>query len=528
MPSKTIADRWSNEHNARSATLDRARWCAAHSKPWFLPPIGQTDNESMEQSYTSIAQMGVTNLSGKMGAILYPAGEPFFSLDLAPKLRYAYPTDQYQRIRDMLFVEELKAMALLESAHIRHAGAGFARSFRSQKRVSIDQCIITGDTLEQLTSDFRIRVFRRDQYVTKRDGSGAVLRFITCEKVGPQSLTPQQIEKAEVKFDDNAEDVDLFTLIEFQPITRKWVVTQEINGKEIGQAEHRHSRYYATAYELPPGENYGRGLIELNQADLAAFDILTGRTLDFAAAASMINPVLDSQSQMDPKNFEKKRSGEVVVDGRVIGGVVQDVGYLKVDKMPDFQIVNVVMERLAKSLGQAMLLEGDSAPRGEAGRHSFGWKVMLEQLQGLTGGVFSAIGDENQIPLVAALLDEMRVQRLIHADLQSVTQISTTTGLEAIGRRQKLATTLETMDIVAKVAQFNPEIMQRIDHNILLDMIVRMQSLDAPGLIKSRETMARERQAAEQAMARQQATQQMIQSAGTIAEQGAQQALQPA
>jgi hypothetical protein len=55
-----------------------------------------------------------------------------------------------------------------------------------------------------------------------------------------------------------------------------------------------------------------------------------------------------------------------------------------------------------------------------------------------------------------------------------------------------------------------------------------MQSLDAPGLIKSRETMARERQAAEQAMARQQATQQMIQSAGTIAEQGAQQALQPA
>lgn len=341
-------------------------------------------------------------------------------------------------------------------------------------------------------------------------------------------MTPQQIEKAEVKFDDKSEDVDLFTLIEFQPLTRKWVVTQEINGKEIGTAEHRHSRYYATAYELAPGEDYGRGLIELNQADLSAYNILTGRTLDFAAAASMINPVLDAQSQMDPKNLEKKRSGEVIVDGRVVGGVVQDVGYLKVDKMPDFQMVNVVMERLAKSLGQAMLLEGDSAPQGEAGRHSFGWKVMLEQIQGLTGGVFSAIGDENQIPLVAALLDEMRVQRLIHADLQSVTQISTTTGLEAIGRRQKLATTLETMDIVAKVAQFNPEIMQRIDHNILLDMIVRMQSLDAPGLIKSRETMARERRAAEQAMARQQATQQMIQSAGTIAEQGAQQALQPA
>lgn len=527
MPSKTIADRWSNEHNARSAVLDRARWCAALSKPWFLPPIGQTENDAMEQAYTSIAQRGVTNLSGKMGAILYPAGEPFFSLDLEPKLRYAYPTDQYQQIREKLFIEELKAMALLESAHINRSGTGFARSFRSQKRVSIDQCIITGDVLEQLTSDFRIRVFRRDQYVTKRDGNGAVLRFITCEKVGPQSLSPQQIEKANVKFDDKSEDVDLFTLIEFQPYTRKWVVTQEINGKEIGQAEHRHSRYYATAYELAPGEDYGRGLIELNQADLSAYNILNGRTLDLAATASKMNPVLDSQSQMDPKDLTKP-NGEVITEGRVIGGVVQDVGYIKVDKMPDFQIVGAVMERLGKELGQAMLLEGDSAPRGEAGRHSFGWKVMLEQLQGLTGGVFSAIGDENQIPLVAALLDEMRVQRLIHPDLQNVTQISTTTGLEAIGRRQKLATMLETMEIISKVAQFNPEIMQRIDTNILLDMVVRMQSLDAPGLIKSRETMERQQRANEQVQARQQATQQLIQSAGAIAEQGAQQAIQPA
>jgi hypothetical protein len=527
MPSKTIADRWNNEHNARSAVLERARWCAAHSKPWFLPPIGQTDTDSLEQSYTSIAQMGVTNLSGKMGAILYPAGEPFFTLDLAPKLRYSYPDEQYQRIRNLLFIEELKAMALLESAHIKRSGLGISRSFRAQKRVSIDQCIITGDTLEQLTSDFRIRVFRRDQYVTKRDSSGTVLRFITWEKVSPLTLTPEQIEKTGVKIDENAEDVDLYTLIEYQPVVRKWVVTQEINGKEIGNVQHDQSRYYATAYELPPGENYGRGLIELNQADLAAFDALTGRTLDFAAAASKINPVLDSQTQMNPKDLTKP-SGEAILDGRVVNGIVQDVGYLKVDKMPDFQIVNVVMERLAKSLGQAMLLEGDSAPQGEAGRHSFGWKVMLEQLQGLTGGVFSAIGEENQIPLVSALLDEMKVQRLIHPDLQRVTQISTTTGLEAIGRRQKLATVLETMDIVAKVAQFNPEILQRIDQNILLDMIVRMQSLDAPGLVKSREMVEKERRAAEQAIARQQATQQLIQSAGNIAEQGAQQALQPA
>lgn len=524
MKDTTIRARWAKEDSERSVVLEKARWCASVSKPWFLPPQGQTENSRLPEPFTSIAALGSTNLVGKMLAALWPPGQAFFELDLKPELRYKMPPDRYQRIKNALFLEELKAMALLESAHIVTKNNGQPRSFRSQKRLALEQCVITGDVLEYLTDDFKIRVFRRDQYTTERDCTGAVCCHIIKETIDPATLTAEQFAAAGIdkaKYDDGAiDEVDSYTLVEHQPRSKTWVVRQEIDGKTYNESEYATNRFFATAYELAPGENYGRGLIELCGGDLRSLNKLIGCSLDFAAAASKINIIKDVSCQIRTDDFARP-SGEVIEGGRVVGGVAQDIAYLKTDKMPDFQIVQVSIERLTKALSRALLMEGESAPTGEAGRHSYGWKVVMEELQGITGGVYAAVADEQQIPLVYAVLDQMKTKKLIDAGLVDYINVSTTTGQEAITKRARLANILEATNILAQFAQFNPEIVQRIDPGVFTNMLVRYQSIDEPGLIRSDDQMkALQAQAMKQQAAKELATK-AIDTVGNIAQQRA-------
>ena len=503
MNDSTIKSQYTRADSDRQELLERARFCASLTKPWVLPPEDQTSNSKLPETFSSLAARGIANLEGRLLLALFPPGQPFFSLQPASRLQYAPDVDpeQYQTFMAGLHLQELLIQSKLEAADVAGRHNRKRTGFRSRKRTAITQLLITGDVLEHLTDDYRIRVFRRDQYVTLRDSSGDVIYHIVTESVDPLALTGEQRELGDIDTDvveqKSVDDrmVDMFTKCEWHPITKKWIIQQEINNNIIAESEEDVTPFMSTPYELTPQENYGRGLIETLLGDVRSLNELKEKVLDFAAASSKILWATDTTSQVRPRDLAKP-SGSVI-QAKVNGGQIMDVGVLSTNKNNDFSVVYQTMLQTRKDLAQAMLMEGESTPTGERVT-AYQVSRVAQEREGALGGVYAPIADNQQVPLIDRMIYQMKKDKLFPPLPSDAVEIETLTGISALSREHDQGKLLQTLQILS---QFGPQLLERIDTTVLMDLLMRQANIHEPGLVKSEEQIEQERQ---QAMEQQQ------------------------
>lgn len=526
MPEKsTLAARFASDDGARQSILDRARECAKLTKPWVLPPLEQTADTKLPENYQSIGSRGTTNMVGKMILALFPPDQPWFMLQpvaemlFDPRLQHGEGAAFLQTVLTDLDLRSKQIQAKLESANLDNRSRRRA-TFRSKKRQALDQLIITGDVLEYLGDDYRLKVFRRDHYVTKRDSVGDVLYHITKECIDPLSLTPEQLSRAQFKSENSPEGkrvderlVDLYTIVEWQPQSKKWVIRQEINGNEINVSEETITPYFSTPFDLVEGENYGRGFVEQNKGDLGSLDELGRRLLDFAELCTKMHPVADGNGAWKASDFEKP-SGTLLF-GDVRGGELQDLTFLKVDKVGDFQVCYQTAERIRKDMGAAMLIDSETAPQGEAGRHRLAWETVAGELAGALGGIYTPIADEQQLPILQRVYHQMERDKLFAPLPRQFIEIKALTGLAALTRQIDGAK-------IERVANFagawGPEGLRNISVGAAVNAFARAINLNAPGIVKSPEEVAAEEQAAIAAQTQLAAAQKGVEVVGNAAE----------
>jgi len=521
----TIKARFDADHQDRFANLEIARVCASLTKPWVLPPQQQLPNQKLPENYQSVGSRGVTNLEGKMLAALYPADEPWFALLPAAAIRYDPDVDpaMLNAMQEALFRQELLIQATLESAGAGSKGAKAQRrsGFHSGKRSVISQLLICGDVLEHLGDDYRIKKFRLDQYTTRRDSSGDVLYHTITETIDPLTLTPEQIEKAGLrKADLEAKGVadrmvDIYTLVEWQPLSKTWKVRQEVNGKEIVEFSDPVSAFFSTPFELTSGEHYGRGFIELNLGELRSLNELSERILDFAAIASKILIAKDNNSEVRDEDLTK-RSGSII-HARVAGGVIQDLAVFQSQKLGDFQIVHATVDRLRKDMGGAMLMESEVTPRGDRVT-AFQASRVAAELEGGLGGFYATINDDQHVPLLRRTMYQLRKDKLLPVLPDDSVEVQTLTGIAALSRQARGGRVLGFVEAVSKLG---PEAMARVDPGVLVDVLRRYGRIDEPGLVKTREQARAEQQQAMADQASMAAAERGIDAVGTIAENAA-------
>ncbi len=513
-----------DQHDAdRQESLDRARLCASLSKPHILPPEGWDDGEILPQTYSALATRGITNLEGRLLLALFPVGMPFFKLRAASRFKYDPNVDpeMVQAFEDRLRIHELVVMARLERDEAK-AGTNARRAgFRSRMRTAISQLLVTGDVLIQMTDEYQIRVHRRDNYVVNRDTGGDVRFMITREQVDPLSLTEEQMVMSGIDAADAAAKpltdrmVDLYTRVMWNPLSKSWVIEQEIDRKIIVTSEEKITPYFSVPYQLPPTAHYGRGIIEDNLGDVRALNELTERLLDFAAMSSKFMFVTDYSSQVRPQDLALPTGS--VIQGRVQGGQVSDVAVLKNDKQGDFNVVQTVRAQLAGDISKVMMMEAEQLPTYERASRLHVERVAME-LEGALGGVYAPVADALQIPLIERVMFQLQRDGSLPSLPDDSVEVEAVTGISALSRegdQQKLLQLLQT------VAGMGPDMLGRIDRGILLDILVRHSGIYEPGLIKSEEQMQQEQQAQQQQAMMGMAAQQAVQSGGRIAEQSA-------
>lgn len=503
------------------AILEAARECAALTDPSVLPPDGQATTDSLPESYQSIGSYAVLNMVGRMLAGLYPPGFPWFQLNLRPEIAFNQELDPKEILgmNQLLMLMEMQVQATLETSGLSPNDNSMPAGFLTQKVKSLRQLIVTGDTLERLDDDFQIRVYRRDQYVTKRDSRGAVLYHVTSEKIDPLSLTPDQFDKTGLKLADLEKMTagermqSLYTSVDWQPRSRRWVIEQYVNDAKIHEQEETVSQYFATPFKLAPDEDYGRGHVEMNRANLRGLNTLESRRLDILAIMSKVVPVIDHGS---PTNESDLTLGTgVPIRAKVREGKIQDIGFLGYGNIAEHQSLIQGIEMKTRELAQAFLVESASSRDAERVT-AFERRRNALELNAATGGVYPSISDSQHLPMLRRAIHVLSEKKLLPKVPPEMYELRSLTGLTAIVRDQKAESLLE----YAQVAQaLGPEALQRIDPAVLLQVYAQYRSIYEPGLTKSDAQLERERQQAINTEAQLQANQTAIETAGRIAEQ---------
>lgn len=510
-------------HDQRKPVLDEARKCAKLTDPAILPDTDQTSHEELPEPHQSIGSMAATHMTGQMMQALFPPGDPWFFFMLNPRLLFdpSIPVERKQAAADALHQLQMQAQRHLDTAGMGAESRKLRPSFRGRKNVSIKQLLVTGDTLEQMTKDYRIKVFRRDQYVVQRDSETNLVLVGTKEYVDPLALGEERRARADVediiqKADTTMDRyVPMFTRSAWNPETKTWVIEQEINGNAIGDPyEEQISQYFSTPFQVLPGEHYGRGLIAMHKGDLTSLDSLRQHMLEVASQAARTIPVVDpSMAGFDPEDMDPEVTANgTPLEGRVVNGQVQGVGYVRVDKLPDMQFVGSLVQQLEQSLGQSLLIRSASVRDSERTTAYEIASVTIRQLEGSLGGVYGPIADQMQLPVVRKVVDYMMQNGDIEEFNMDIVDITTTTGIAALSRETRAQ---RIREMLAEAAQI-PEAAAMVNQQIAFKELVRAKNIDVPGIIKSDEQIAQEQAAAQQAAAQAQVAQQAIETGGAV------------
>lgn len=513
-----IAAMWSSEDAARTLILDRARLCAELTMPEVLPREQQQKQQRLPDNFQSIGATGVTTLVGKLMTVLFPPDIPWVELRPAPHILHSpsVPDERKQRMQTELFTDSLLIQKSIENAD----SAGYGRSggdFRSNKLGSLTQLVVTGDTLEMMNPDLTMRWFRRDAYTTCRDSSGSVIAHTIRELVDVLSLSEEDFAETGLSMTDFRDKPpmermrELFTRVEWQPQSKKWLSRQEINDRIVNEIDYDISPYFCTAARLVQGEDYGRGPVEARLGDLYSYDYLNRTMIDWAGMCSKMVPCIDNGTETQEEDLARPSGQPIRTEVR--DGVVTRLAFLKIDKAQDFRVVYDTMEAKRRDLARAMLIESELAPNKDRVTATQIMRL-AQELDGAVGGVLASISGQQQRPMADYAMSVLRKNKTLRtyakdADGLDTVDINVVTGLATLTREAKANRLVQFFSVIS---QIGPDMLQAINRPVIVAAMARLFAIDEPGVVKTEQQMQAEVQ---QAIAAQ--TQQAIgQEAATV------------
>jgi len=535
-----IKRRYNRDASDRQSRLDTIALCSALTDSSVFPPEAAYESHNVHgakdtqlrlpETFTSVGARGITILEGMMTSALYPVTQPFFELRAPHNVErqlLAQGGRAYEDYMQEMLRIELTAMAILESAGADEASNRRPFGFRSRKSIVNRTLLIGGDCLEKMGDDYRVRPFRPDQYVTRRDSAGDVLYHITAERVDVLALTDEQRAAADIDTEDY-KDRDplkrmetLYTLVEWQPQAKNWIIRQQVrnaiipNSSGEDETEETISPYFSTAFKLAPNEDYGRSFIEVNcLGDLRSLNEIQRHRLNLLYLAAKQHPVFDHASQTQENDLMEETG--VPVRARVEGGAAQDIGVFSFGNIADYQMLTQGVATYTQDLARTMLIESASAPNKDRVTATQIQRI-AQELEGALGGVYTQIADDQHRPLVARTLHQMERDGIIGSltsNGQNLVDIRTMTGLAALQRESQKN---DLITLTEFASQLGDRALARIDMGVAIDMFQRYSSMSAHGLVKSDEQVAQEEQARLESMAAERG----IDAVGNIAENAA-------
>jgi hypothetical protein len=477
----------------RDNYLRRGREAALFTIPTLLPEQSSTSSTEMITPFQSIGAEGVNNLSSKLLMSLLPPNAPFFRLVVDNAELEAMLSEKRSEAEEGLAKIERMVMQEIE-----------VRGLRVPVAEALKQLLVTGNVLLYLPPKERIRVFRLDRYVVKRDSMGNVLEIVIKESLSPLSL-PESAKEiiTDPDSDSPTKDLDLYTCVKFTG--KNWKVYQELEGQIVPGSEGTFAKnrnpFLALRFTSMDGEDYGRGYVEEYLGDLKSLESLTQSIVEGSAAAAKVLFLVRPNGTTRVKTLAESPNGAIVT------GDDNDVSSLQLGKSQDFNVAQQTIQMLQTRLSRVFLM--NSSIRRDAERVTAQEiRVAHQELEIALGGVYAVLSQEFQLPLVELLMHKMQKENKIPKLPDEGLKPLIVTGVEALGRGEDLN---KLQQFLQTLLPLGPEVMQELNISDYISRLAGSLGIDVEGLVKDDEQKQLEAQAQEAKQA-QMMNQQMMQS----------------
>jgi len=427
---------------------------------------------------------------------LLPPNAPFFRLVIDNAELEGMLADKRSEAEEGLAKIERMVMQEIE-----------VRGLRVPVTEALKQLLVTGNVLLYLPPKEKIRVFRLDRYVVKRDSMGNVLEIVTKESLSPLAL-PESAKEiiADPDSDSPTKDLDLYTCIKFTG--KNWKVHQELEGQIVPGSEGTFGKnrnpFLALRFTAMDGEDYGRGYVEEYLGDLKSLESLTQSIVEGSAAAAKVLFLVRPNGTTRVKTLAESPNGAIVT------GDDNDVSSLQLGKSQDFAVAQQTIQMLQTRLSRVFLM--NSSIRRDAERVTAQEiRVAHQELEIALGGVYAVLSQEFQLPLVELLMHKMQKEKKIPELPEEGLKPLIVTGVEALGRGEDLN---KLGQFLQNLAPLGEQALAELNIPDYINRLAGSLGIDTEGLVKSEEEKQLEAQAAEAKQA-QMVNQQMM---GRIAE----------
>lgn len=484
----TAKSRYGQLESLRLPFLQRARDCATLTVPYLMPPEALSAGMTLPTPYQSLGARGIRTLSAKLLLSLFPPNTTFFKYSLDDILIQKMTGQEGMRgeVEKALSARERATLDEMEGAQVR-----------LNANTALQHLLVSGNFLLHVPEMGRVRGFRLDQFVVKRDASGNVLEIVVKEMVSPTVLPPVVAEavKAEAAKKQGAgsedKNAELYTHIIRH--VDGWEVYQEVCGQKIegttGSYPLDRCPWLVLRLATQPGEDYGRSYVEEFLGDLDSLEGLSETLVEGSAAAARIVFLVKPNGVTQVKVVSKAKNGDVAV------GNADDVTVIQAQKQADLAVAQRQAQEIAQRLAYAFLL--NTAVQRQAERVTAEEiRYMAQELDDALGGMYALLSAEFQLPLVRLFEARMEKSHQVPPLPKGFVKPTITTGMAAIGRGIDLRNLRAfTADIVQTLG---PEIAFRyLQPTEYIKRAAAAYGIDTGGLVKPDDVIAQEEQMAQ-------------------------------
>ena len=499
-------ERYSQLTSGRTQFLNTAVECSRLTLPYLVQEDLSTrpTHLKLHTPWQSVGAKSVVNLAAKLMLALLPPQTSFFKMQIRDdKLGVEFPPEVRSEL-DLSF-------AKMERMVMDYISASSDRVVVHQ---ALKHLIVSGNALIFMGKD-GLKNYPLQRYVVNRDGNGNICEIVTKELISRKILgqdlpvpLPNSPGEDGYKTGSDDQDVEVYTYVRLDDNGR-WTWHQEAFDNILpgsrSTAPKNTSPWLVLRFNTVDGEDYGRGRVEEFLGDIRSLEGLSQALVEGSAAAAKVVFLVSPSSTTKPKTIADAGNG-AIVQGRP-----DDVGVVQVQKSADFRTAQEQMVNLERRISEAFLvLTVRQSERTTAEEVRLTQMELEQQL----GGLFSLLTVEFLVPYLNRTLHILQRNKELPKIPKDLVRPEIIAGVNALGRGQDEESLIRFAQTLSQTV--GPEMMIKyLDPGEFVKRLAAAQGIDALNLIKTPETMAREKQQQMQEAQQAELTKQAGQFAGT-------------
>ncbi len=446
--------------------LQRARHNALLSIPSLMPLEGHDGKSHLFEPYQGLGSRAVAHLASRVTMALLPAGRPYMRMDVSNQVKMETAGEVPAKTKKGLALSEQLIQSKVETLN-----------WRDITKMTNEQLIVAGTTLEHMLPDGNLRVFRMDQFVVMRDHRGEVAEIILVEKF-LKSTWPKEfgalpedagaVPATTLTGVKDEDEVEVYTWIKLNREGTYDIHQETAGGTRVGKSftvAPADLDYYVADWSRTPGEDWGRSKMEEHIADFRSLEGLEKAGIELAAMGSKHWVAIKPSANAPGLKNRLTR----VMNGGVVVANGDDIQAQQFEVRPGAQTVRAHADHIIENIARSFLLlsgaqrDAERVTAAEIERD-------IQELESALGGVFSSLSQGLMRWRTRRLMAKMKTANELPDFPEDTVEPVILTGLEALSRERDVSRAIQAGQLIQG---FGPEAVDE----------VKLSQILGPGLL---------------------------------------------